>query len=176
MEQKDTKSWYVVVSKSRNEEAASFHLASKGIEVFYPKLFLPVPTRSGRHIVPLFPNYIFVRMDASSPQYSQVLWCRGVKRLVSFGGVPSVVDDEVVNFMREQANPEGLITAKSSLKIGDEVQIVKGPFKGLIGIIKEPPDTKSRVRVLMGILSRHVQVDVPADYINMAWVAICPAP
>jgi transcription antitermination factor NusG len=78
--------------------------------------------------------------------------------------------------MRDQANPEGLITAKSSLKIGDEVQIVKGPFKGLIGIIKEPPDTKSRVRVLMGILSRHVQVDVPADYINMAWVAICPAP
>jgi transcription antitermination factor NusG len=93
---------------------------------------------------------------------------------VSFGGVPSVVDDEVVNFMQELGNSQGLITAKSSLKIGDEVQIVKGPFKGLIGIIQEPPDTKSRVRVLMAILSRHVQVDVPADCINMSWVAICP--
>jgi transcriptional antiterminator RfaH len=174
VEQNDAKHWYVVLTKPRHEETAHFHLASKRIDVFYPKLFLPVPTRSGRHIIPLFPNYIFVRIDALSPEYSQVLWCRGVKRLVSFGGAPSVVDDEVVNFMRELANPQGLITAKSNLKIGDEVQIVKGPFKGLIGIIQEPPDTKSRVKVLMAILSRNVRVEVPTDCIHMSWIAICP--
>lgn len=168
------KKWYVVLTKPRNEETARFHLNTKGIEVFYPKLFLPVLNKSGRHIVPLFPSYLFVRIDASSLEFSQVVWCRGIKRFVSFGGTPSAVEDSVVNFMRDQADPAGLIVARSNLKAGDEVQIAKGPFKGIVGIIQEPPDTKSRVKVLMAMLSRHVQVEVPADYINMSWVAACP--
>jgi transcriptional antiterminator RfaH len=168
------KKWYVVLTKPRNEEAAQFHLTTKGIEVFYPKLFLPVLNKTGRHIVPLFPNYLFVRIDASSLEYSQVVWCRGIKRFVSFGGTPPPLEDNIVDFMREQADPDGLIVARSNLEVGDEVQITKGPFKGLVGIIHEPPDTKSRVKVLMEILSRDVQVEVPAGYINMGWVASCP--
>ena len=168
------KKWYVVLTKVRSEETAQIHLSTKGIEVFYPQLILPT-SRSGRNIVSLFPNYVFVRIDASSPEYYQVVWCHGVKRLVSFGGSPSPVDDRVVDFMREQADPRGLIMARSKLRAGDEVQITNGPFKGLVGIIQEPPDTKSRVKVLMAILSRQVQVEVPAGYINMGWVAPCPA-
>jgi transcription elongation factor/antiterminator RfaH len=169
--QQDGKKWYVVLTKSRSEETAQIHLNTKGIEVFYPKLVLPV-AKSARHIVSLFPNYLFVRMDVSSDYY-QVVWCRGVKRVVAFGGTPAAVESHVVDFMREQADSRGLIVAKSRLKVGDEVQITNGPFKGLVGIIQEPPDTKSRVKVLMGILSRHVQVEVPASYINAGWVAPC---
>ena len=166
------KKWYVVLTKARSEETAQIHLSTKGIEVFYPKLILPV-SKSGRHIVSLFPNYLFVRFDVSS-EYYQVVWCRGVKRVVSFGGTPAVVENSVVDFMRDKADARGLIPAKSNLKVGDKVQIANGPFKGLVGIIQEPPDTKSRVRVLMGILSRNVQVEVPAGYIDIGWVAPCP--
>lgn len=168
------KKWYVASTKPRSEETARFHLASKNIEVFYPKLFLPNDRRSGRHIVSLFPNYIFVRIDISSTEYSQVVWCRGIKRLVSFGGIASAVEDGVIDFMREQADQGGLIVAQSRLKVGDEVQIMRGPFKGLVAIIQEPPDTKSRVKVLMAMLSRDVQVEVPASYIDAGWVAPCP--
>jgi transcriptional antiterminator RfaH len=172
--QQGGKKWYVVLTKVRSEENAQFHLNARNIEVFYPKLLLPV-ARSGRQVVSLFPNYLFVRIDASSPEYYQVVWCHGVKKIVSFGGAPSSVENSVVDFMRDQADPRGLIMARSTLKAGDEVQITNGPFKGLVGIIQAPPDTKSRVRVLMGILSRQVQVEVPAGYINMGWVAPCPA-
>jgi transcriptional antiterminator RfaH len=168
------KKWYVVLTKARSEESAQIHLNTKGIEVFHPKLILPI-AKSGRHIVSLFPNYLFVRIDVSSSEYYQVAWCSGVKRLVGFGGLPSPVEDSVVDFIREQADPRGLIMAKSNLKVGDEVQITNGPFKGLIGIIQEPPDTRSRVKVLMELLSRHVQVEVTAAYINMGWVAPYPA-
>ncbi|HXG51604.1 MAG TPA: transcription termination/antitermination NusG family protein [candidate division Zixibacteria bacterium] len=167
--------WYAAFTKPRSEETARCHLDKKGIEVFYPRLFLPIATRSGRRVVSLFPNYLFVRIDVSSEEYSQVVWCRGVKRLVSFGGTPAVVEDSVVNFMREQADPEGLIVARSRLKAGDEVEIARGPLKGLVGILQEPPDTRSRVKVLMEILSRPVQVEVPAECINIGWVAPCPA-
>ena len=167
------KKWYVLLSKPRQEETAEFHLNAKGVETFYPRLLLPVPNKSGRQVVALFPNYLFVRIDAASSDYFQVSWCRGVKRLVSFGGAPSSVEDGVIEFLRDQADPRGLIVAKSTLKVGDEIQIAKGPFKGLVGLIQEPPDTKSRVKVLMAILSRQVQVEVPVDLINVGWVAPC---
>jgi len=166
--------WYVVLTKARSEESAQIHLTTKGIEVFYPKLFLPV-SKSGRNVVSLFPNYLFVQIDVASPEYYQVAWCPGVKKIVSFGGTPATVENSVIDFIREQADTRGLIAAKSNLKVGDEVQIANGPFKGLVGIIQEPPDTKSRVKVLMAILSRQVQVEVPAGYINIGWVAPCPA-
>jgi transcriptional antiterminator RfaH len=168
------KEWYTVYTKPRHEDMAEFHLQAKGLEVFYPKLFLPIPNKAGRHAVSLFPSYLFVRIDVSSSDYFQVMWCRGIKRLVSFGGVPSAVQDDVISFLRDQGDSNGLIRARSSLKIGAEVQITKGPFKGLLGIIQEPPDTKSRVKVLMAILSRQVHVDVPVDHIDVGWVAPCP--
>lgn len=165
------KKWYAVLTKPRNEETAQFHLNNKGIEVFYPKLFIPVSNKSGPHVVSLFPSYLFVRIDASSQEYLQVVWCRGIRRLVSFGGTPATVEEPIIDFIREQASRDGLIVAKSNLKVGDDVQIVKGPFKGLGGIIQEPPDHRSRIKVLMAILSRHVQVEVPASYVDIGWVA-----
>lgn len=171
----DKKRWYVAFTKPRQEETAQYFLNLKGLEVFYPKLLLPYANRGGRQILPLFPNYIFVRIDVASQDYSQVLWCRGIKRFISFGDRPADVADSVIKFMRDQANDDGLIAAKSNLKIGDEVRITNGPFKGLFGIIQEPPDAKCRVKVLMAILSRQVQVQVPAEYLDTGWVVPCPA-
>ena len=165
------KNWYVVLTKPRSEETARFYLDSKGVEVFYPKLLLPVPNKSGRRVVSLFSNYLFVRIDALSNEYSQVLWCRGIKRFVSFSGALAPVENKVIEFIKLQSDSHGLIAACCNLKVGDEVQIAKGPFRGLIGIIQEPPDTKSRVKVLMALLSRDVQVEVPASYIDVGWVA-----
>ena len=165
--------WYVVLTKVRNEESARFHLAHKGIEVFYPKLLLPISNKPGRQIVALFPNYLFVRIDVASPEYSQVAWCHGVRRLVSFGEAPAVVEEHIIDFMRAQTDQNGLIVARADLRVGEEVQITAGPFKGLVGIIQEPPNSKSRVKILMEILSRNVQVEVPTAYINTRWMAPC---
>ena len=90
--------WYVASTKPRSEEIAHFHLLGRGIEVYYPKLFLPIANRSGRQLLPLFPNYLFVRIDVSSGEYSQVEWCQGVKKLVRFGGAPAPVEDSVIDF------------------------------------------------------------------------------
>jgi len=163
--------WYVASTKPRSEEIAHHYLMGRGIEVYYPKLFLPIPNRSGRQLIPLFPNYLFVRVDFATRDYSQVEWCQGVKRLVRFGGLPPPVEDSVIDFLRAQADERGVILAKTNLKPGDEVRIAKGPFKGLAGIMQEPPDARSRVKVLMAILSREVQVDVPVEYVEIAWVA-----
>ncbi len=54
--------WYVAYCKPRKEECAQYHIERKGLEVFFPKLLLPEAGRLQKRVVPLFPNYIFVRL------------------------------------------------------------------------------------------------------------------
>ncbi len=87
--------WYVVYSKPAREAQAYSHLAQKGLEVFFPQLQLPARAPVHRTLVPLFPNYLFVRLWMPDDYYA-VVWCPGVRRLVSFNDTPAPVDDTVV--------------------------------------------------------------------------------
>lgn len=162
--------WYAVYSKPRQEELAQFHLSSKGLEVFLPRLLLPESPRKRKRIVPLFPNYLFVRIRIFSEEYVYVKWSPGVKRFVTFNDTPAPLDEKIVPFLMQQADPMGIIIARSRLKVGQEVQITGGPFDGLIGIIQEPPNAKGRVKILLKLLNRETKVDVPAQFVKSGWV------
>ena len=164
------KEWYVVYSKSNKEELAHFHLRLRGLDVFFPRLLLPESFKKHKRIIPLFPNYLFVRIHLSEG-YHQVLWSPGVKRFIAFNDIPIPLDGNIVRYLMQRGNPEGIITAGSNLKVGQEVKINGGPFDGLVGIIKQPPDANGRLRVLMNLLSRLVQVEVPVRFVNSGWVA-----
>jgi len=157
--------WYVVYSKPRREEFAQAHLQRKGLEVFFPQLALPYPRPRQGHIVPLFPNYLFVRLQLPE-EYNYAIWSPGVKTIVSFNGVPSPIDEAIVLFLKEQANAQGVIQGRSNLTVGQEVRIKGGPLDGLIGIIQDPPDARGRVGVLMQLLSRQVKVAVPLQFVE----------
>ncbi|MGH7827296.1 MAG: transcription termination/antitermination protein NusG [Candidatus Binatia bacterium] len=169
----ENKAWYVVYSKPRKEDSAQFHLRAKGLEVFFPRLLLPASLRARKPIVPLFPNYLFVRVRIPE-EYDCVAWSPGVKRFVSFNDVPVAVDESIVSYLMRQANPAGVITASSNLKVGQEIVINGGPFDGLAGIIQEPPDARGRVRILMELLSRPIKVDVPLQFVRGGAVAYGP--
>jgi len=164
------KQWYVVYTKPNGEELACSHLRLKGIDVFFPRLLLPVALGKRRPVIPLFPNYLFVRIQIFE-EYRYVAWSPGVKRFVAFNSIPTPLDVNVVRCLMQQANSDGIIKARSKLKVGEEVLINGGPFEGLIGIIKEPPNAKGRLRVLMDLLSRQVQVEVPLSFCKSGWIA-----
>ena len=164
----DMRQWYVVYSKPHKENLAQFHLERKGLEVFFPQLLLPSLLAGRRRIVPLFPNYLFVRLSLPDEHY-HVVWSPGVKRVVSFNGDPAPVDEEAVDFIRGRANPQGLLTARCSLATGQEVRFRRGPFDGLGGIIEDPPDARGRIKVLMRLLNRQVRVEVPVHFVDSSW-------
>jgi transcriptional antiterminator RfaH len=164
--------WFVVYCKPRKEDFTRLQLAVRGLEVFYPKLRLPEYLEQRRRIVPLFPSYLFVRLDPLRDFYT-VLWAPGVSRFVSgrAQGEPTPVADDVVEFLKRQADQDGILAARADLRAGQHVEITSGPFDGLVGIIQRPPNAKGRVRVLMQLLNhRPVQVDVPAQFVRTAWV------
>jgi transcriptional antiterminator RfaH len=165
-----TRRWYSVYSKPQKENFAQFHLQSKGLEVFLPQLILPPAQKRHRRLVPLFPSYLFVRIDVSSGENAYVVWSPGVKYLVSFNGVPASIDDEVIDFLKDRADSGGRIRASSSLKRGQSVRVTGGPFEGLEALIENPPDGKGRVKLLLNLLNRQVQAEVPIRFVESNWV------
>ncbi|MBI4522965.1 MAG: hypothetical protein HY695_04030 [Deltaproteobacteria bacterium] len=164
----ETQQWYVVYSKPRREESAELYLRLKGLEVFFPRLCLPESVSKQGRIVPLFSNYLFVRMNISKDYYC-VLWSPGVKRIVSFNGNPSPLDEQVVLFLRERANSDGIIMARASLKVRQQIKISGGPLDGLVGIIQEPLNGKERIKVLLQLLNRQVTVELPLQFVKSEW-------
>ena len=161
--------WYVVYSKPRKEECAQYHLQLKGLKVFLPRLLLPASTQKRKRVVPLCPNYLFVRIQ-DPEEFPYARWAPGVNRLVSFNGVPAALEENVLDFLIEQANADGVITARSSLIQNQEIRITGGPFDGLVGIIREPPSPRGRVKVLLNLLSRQVKAEVPVQFVSSGWV------
>ncbi|MGH7843955.1 MAG: transcription termination/antitermination protein NusG [Candidatus Binatia bacterium] len=162
------KDWYVVYSKPHKEEQAQFHLGLKRIDTFFPRLQLPGAPENKKRVVPLFPNYFFVRIHLPT-QYHYVLWSPGVKRMVAFGDAPVPLDEVVVNFLKQEADPQGVIRARSQLRPGQPVEIRGGPFDGLMAIIQHPPDDNGRVKVLLTLLSRQIIVNLRVESIKGEW-------
>jgi transcriptional antiterminator RfaH len=163
--------WYVVYSKPQKEEYAKLHLSSKGLEVFFPRLLLPESNKQRRKIVPLFPNYLFVRLNLLSDEYYWASWSPGVSRIVNFNGHAASIEDNIVELLKMKSAGLGIIPARSNLKVGQEVRITTGPLEGLLGIIQEPPSAKGRVRILLQLLNRQTNVEVPVHLLNANWVA-----
>jgi len=175
MFQPEIPQWYVVYSKPHKEECAQFYLRLKGIDVFFPQLLLPESIKRRKRIIPLFPSYLFVKIQVST-QFQFVQWSPWVKRLVCVDGVPIPLDEDVVAFLMQQATPAGIIPARSNLMAGQEVRITGGPLQGLIGIIQNPPDARGRVNLLLNLLNRQVKVAVPVGYVDSGWVAVGAGP
>lgn len=165
-----TRRWYSVYSKPQKERFAQIQLQSKGLEVFLPQLVMPQSAIATRRIVPLFPNYLFVRIDISSGESAYVVWSPGVRYLVSFNGVPASIDDDVIDFLKDRADSSGQIQASSNLKRGQRVRVTGGPFAGLEALIERPPDGRGRVKLLMSMLNRQVQAEIPIRFVESNWV------
>jgi transcription elongation factor/antiterminator RfaH len=170
MGQLDEKQWYVVYSKPQKEEYAQLHLRSKGLEVFFPKLFLPESARKRRRVIPLFPNYLFVRLRVFSNENHCAIWSPGVTRIISFNGSPASVDEMIVKFLMAQSDHEGIIAARSNLRVGQEVRVCGGPLAGLVGIIRNPPDAKGRVTLLLNLFKRHVEAEARLEHLESGWL------
>jgi transcription antitermination factor NusG len=158
-----TVQWYAISSHPNKEDALYSHMESMGIEVFYPRLKVnPVNPRS-RKLRPYFPGYMFVQTDLDVSGISLFHWMPHSKGLVSFGGEPSPVPENLIFAVRQRvleiasAGGERL----DGLRPGDRVLIESGPFAGYEAIFNERISGKERVRVLLKMLSdQQVPVEI----------------
>jgi len=157
--------WYALRSKSRKEDAVWRQLQSQGYEVFYPCLRVhPVNPRS-RKIVPYFPGYLFVEVDLEQSGISVFQWMPHTVGLVSFGGEPSIVPENLILAIQKRVDEINAAGGEifDGLKPGETVWISDGPFQGYEAIFDGRLPGSERVRVLLEFLGNRRKVSVVLD-------------
>jgi transcription antitermination factor NusG len=127
--------WVAAYTMSRHEKRIASHCERIGIEQFLP-LYTSQRSWKNRTTVdlqmPLFPNYIFVRL---SPQdHGPLLRLPGLLSIVGNAVGPVVIPDGDMEFLRR------LIACKTIephpfMTKGDKVRVMTGPLAGLIGVV-----------------------------------------
>ena len=154
--------WYCVKARPRQERAARAALVNEaGLEVFCPMLRFERARKSGRVRVveAMFPGYLFARF-CYDEQYRLVGTSNGVSTIVSFGGIPAVVPEAVISELRASVADGETVEIPTSLSVGEEVQVVEGPFQGLRAIVTGVMPARARVTVLLELLGMEREVEV----------------
>jgi|SRR5215469_204368 len=156
-----TPGWYAAYTSANHEKRVAEQLVQRGVENFLP-LYESVRRWKDRRVrlrLPLFPGYVFVRLQLS--ERLRVLQVPGVASLVGFGDRPvSLPDDEMEN-LRHGICSDVRIQPHAYLTEGRKVRIMRGPLTGLEGILLKK---KGDFRVVLSIdlIARSFVADVDA--------------
>ena len=145
--------WIVLFTQPRKERMAQEVLAGREIETYLPTVRPAQFRRNRPHAIPLFPRYLFAHVDCDIVPKSSLMWMPGVVNVVSFGGEPAIVDQHVIDLIKERSaklNEHGY----GGFKHGDRVRITRGPLSDLEGIFDKPMSASGRVRILIDMLGR----------------------
>ena len=147
--------WYCVQTKPLKEQLVATHFHDLlGLEMYFPRLRRQKTIRRVRRVVtsPLFPRYLFCRFD-SSLRYRAVRYAPDVIGVVRFGDHPAVVDDGIIETLKNWAGEAlDVISILPDLRPGERVEITDGPMRGLPAVILNCRNDRDRVTVLLSIL------------------------
>lgn len=158
--------WYLLQSKPRQVERAKLNLEQQGYQVFLPRVRVERVRRRQRSLIeePLFPNYLFIRLQRWVDNWYPLRSTRGVARLVAFGAEPLPVDDRIIE---EIVRRSAAFAVPSDLVSGQRVEILDGPFAGLSAIFQAKQGER-RVRLLIELLHREVALSLPRDKVRLS--------
>lgn len=167
----ESKAWYVLMSKPRQDAYAEEQLNNQGYTTYRPLAVREKRFRGKRVKVTesLFSRYMFVELDAKRDNWEPIRSTYGVSNFVRFGSMPLSVPDALVNDLRMRENQfQERAIDLDRFHRGEVVTIKSGPFQGLDAIF-ERYSGEERAILLMNILNEQAKVAVsPADICKTA--------
>jgi transcriptional antiterminator RfaH len=149
--------WACARLEIRREQLALHCLRLAGYQTYYPCI-REQRTRYGRRVEArpaLFPGYAFVLIEL---QWHAARWAPGTLGLIMDGMKPARVPDAVIAEIR-QREVRGLVELPSRLRRGDRMRILRGPFRGHLGVYSEMKP-RERVEVLLQLLGGAHRVEL----------------
>src|SRR5579862_5442848 len=103
--------WYVVQTQVNAEVKAARNLIRQGFEIYLPRY---LKRRSHARKIekvaaPLFPRYLFVRVDMEKQRWRSIQSTFGVSRLLTNGSDPAPIASEVLHILRSREDQNGFI-------------------------------------------------------------------
>ena len=173
------KLWYVVNTYSGHEEKVKENLEmrteSMGMENNIFRVIIPqqkeVEIKDGvkkEKIKRMFPGYVLVEMIMSDEAWYVVRNTPGVTGFIGSSGkgakptplLPQEIDKILAN--------EGInnMEINTDVEVGDSVQIIEGPFKGMFGKIETLDEENQKLTVLIDLFGQETPVEVELTQIT----------
>lgn len=150
--------WYLVQCKPSQDERAELNLLNQGYICFRPTYRRERILGRRRRVVyeSLFPSYLFIQLG-SDDSWAPLRSTRGVSRVVSFGGKPLPVRDELIAQFHQH---DDVFPKEIRFSCGERVRINEGPFVELEAIFLAM-EGEARVVLLMNVLQREQRISMP---------------
>jgi transcription antitermination factor NusG len=154
--------WFAAYTSSHHEKHVASQFGERQIEAFLPLYSARRRWKNGCDMkleLPLFPNYVFVRIDRR--ERARVLAVPGVFSLVGFGRNLAPLPDFEIETLRS-ALGRLKIEPHPYLVVGARVRITCGPMTGMEGVLVR---RKSACRVVISLdaIMQCVAVEVDAN-------------
>ena len=159
---RDEPVWFCLKAEPKREHLAAISLRRLfGIECLSPRLRFRKLTQRGPvwFVEAMFPGYLFAKFSYPT-QRRAVESSHGIRGIVRFGDRLATLPEDTVMALQSHAGADEVVTIDSSLKIGQPVHIIEGPFRGLEVVVTQVLPAKERIRVLLDFLGRSIEIDV----------------
>ena len=175
------KLWYVVTTYVGHEanvkEKLEARTESMGMQENIYRVIIPETTEveikdgvKKEKTKKMFPGYVFVEMVMSDEAWYAVRNTPGVTGFIGSSGkgakptplLPQEIDRILVNMGMSRLDIE------SELKVGDKVNVVDGPFKGMTGVVDTIDMENNRLNVLIDLFGQETPVEVELFQVSKA--------
>lgn len=156
--------WSVVFTKPQQEARAAVELTNQA-DRFSPGFMVRFPLfhyeRIKNHVVervtgPLFPRYIFLKMDRDRDDWGCVRNTRGVADIICNGHRPVIIHQSIMEAIMDYKAPEAVSAAGQIFTLKQNVVITDGVLKGLEGLFTG--SNKQRTKAFLDILGKKIEV------------------
>ena len=163
-----TFAWCLVRTRPRLEYLAANIMERNGYDLYFPRVQAPI-TRIRGNDIPMFPGYLFIRLNGDVQYPPSVSHLDGVLGWVQFGGVVPFVSDVVISELRQRItkiNKQGGYWRRYHQ--GEKVVVQYGPMAVMAEVLGEVESYDANVRVLLDFMGQWVTAKVP-------WKSLEPA-
>lgn len=159
--------WFAAYTPSCQEKRVARYLSTRSMEFFLPVHRKVSLWKNGLRVTietPLFPGYVFVKMEQKDRV--RVLELPGVHSIVGAGRLPTPLPYEEIESLRRgmdvvNAQPHPLPRS------GEKVTIRKGPLEGMRGVVVRHRNN-TRVIITLELIMKSISVDVDGQDLDVA--------
>jgi len=164
----NTKNWFVIRTATNAEAKVKSRVDALQLESFLP-LYETMRIWSDRKKkvqVPLISSTLFVY--CSPEEFSRIYPIPGVNSILKFLGKPAIVhhwEIDNLKILLRELNGNAIDSEDIHFTAGEQVRVVRGPFKGLYGTSVEC-NGKHRIHITIDAINTGFSVNVPKSFVK----------
>jgi len=134
------------------------------VETYFPHILSPIS--KGHGLEPLFPNYIFCKVDPSLSNWPFIKSAPGISYFLGDDHEPFPLNAALIEHVKINVTYWNQKGFQSRFAKGDHIRITNGPFSNFNGVFINYLPAQERCLVLLTILGQLAPVELNNNYLT----------